>query len=114
MYDTDNRPEADPAVLLAWVETADDLAAIHNAAKVTNENDYRISLICLSQATTDYSITVSQEFANEFWKKELTQVVYKLYPTIMDLLRCINSKVSPLLTTHLYLTILSSLGILCL
>ena len=34
-YNTDNRPEADPAVLLAWVETADDLATIHNAAKVT-------------------------------------------------------------------------------
>ena len=34
-YNTDNRPEADPAVLLAWVETADDLATIHKAAKVT-------------------------------------------------------------------------------
>ena len=39
IYDTDNRPEADPAVLLAWVETIDDLATIHNAAKVTNENN---------------------------------------------------------------------------
>ena len=27
-------PEADPAVLLAWVETEEDLTAIHNAAKV--------------------------------------------------------------------------------
>ena len=30
-----------------------------------------------SQNTNDYSITVSQEFANEFWKKELTQVDFK-------------------------------------
>ena len=29
------RPEADPAVLLAWVETEEDLTAIHNAAKVS-------------------------------------------------------------------------------
>ena len=28
------RPEADPAVLLAWIETEEDLTAIHNAAKV--------------------------------------------------------------------------------
>ena len=47
----------------------------------------------LFQATNDYSITVSQEFANEFWKKELTQVVYKLYPGIMETLKTINFKV---------------------
>ena len=29
-----------------------------------------------TQNTNDYSITVSQEFANEFWKKELTQVSF--------------------------------------
>ena len=45
------------------------------------------------QATNDYSITVSQEFANEFWKKELTQVVYELYPGIMEGLKNINFKV---------------------
>ena len=45
------------------------------------------------QATNDYSITVSQEFANEFWKKELTQVVYELYPGIMEGLKNINVKV---------------------
>ena len=45
------------------------------------------------QATNDYSITVSQEFANEFWKKELTQVVYELYPDIMEGLKRLNMKV---------------------
>jgi hypothetical protein len=47
----------------------------------------------MSQATTDYSITVSQEYANQFWKKELTQVVYELDPTIMETLKLINFKV---------------------
>ena len=47
----------------------------------------------LVQATNDYSITVSQEFANEFWKKELTQVVYELYPDIMEGLKTLNRKV---------------------
>ena len=51
---------------------------------------------------------MSQEFANEFWRKELTQartlkelislsihfqVVYELYPGIMDTLKAINMKV---------------------
>ena len=34
---------------------------------------------CYFQNTNDYSITVSQEFANEFWKKELTQVSFDIY-----------------------------------
>merc|ERR1719187_34342 len=76
LYMINTTPEADPAVLLAWVETEEDLTAIHNAAKNTN----------------DYSITVSQEFANEFWKKELTQVVYELYPGIMETLKQVNFK----------------------
>ena len=37
---------------------------------------------------------MSQEFANEFWKKELTQVVYELYPGIMESLKAINMKSS--------------------
>ena len=28
------RPEADPAVLLAWIETKEDLETLHRAAKV--------------------------------------------------------------------------------
>merc|ERR1712106_743362 len=76
LYMINQMPEADPAVLLCWVESEADLTAIHNAAKSTN----------------DYSITVSQEFANEFWKKELTQVVYELYPGIMETLKTINFK----------------------
>ena len=50
-------------------------------------------ILNLMQATNDYSITVSQEFANEFWKKELTQVVYELYPDIMEGLKTLNRKV---------------------
>ena len=65
-------------MLLTWIENEADLQTIHNAAKDTN----------------DYSITVSQEFANEFWKKELTQVVYELYPGIMETLKTISFKVS--------------------
>jgi len=76
LYMINETPEADPAVLLSWVESEADLTAIHNAAKATN----------------DYSITVSQEFANEFWKKELTQVVYELYPGIMETLKQVNFK----------------------
>ena len=49
----------------------------------------------LLQATNTYSITVSQEFANQFWKKELTQIVYELYPGIMNTLKTINFKVYP-------------------
>ena len=67
--------------------------AIHNAAKVTNK-EKRNMIIRLVQSTNDYSITVSQEFANEFWKKELTQVVYELYPEIMEGLKTLNRKVN--------------------
>jgi len=76
LYMINETPESKPAVLLCWVENEADLTAIHNAAKASN----------------DYSITVSQEYANEFWKKELTQVVYELYPGIMETLKLINFK----------------------
>ena len=87
------RPEADPAVLLTWVENESDLQTIHNAAKVRSVASLQ-SYLRWYQATNDYSITVSQEFANEFWKKELTQVVYELYPGIMETLKTISFKVS--------------------
>ena len=87
------RPEADPAVLLTWVENESDLQTIHNAAKVRSVASLQ-SYLRWCQATNDYSITVSQEFANEFWKKELTQVVYELYPGIMETLKTISFKVS--------------------
>ena len=87
------RPEADPAVLLTWVENESDLQTIHNAAKVRLLASLQ-SYLRWYQATNDYSITVSQEFANEFWKKELTQVVYELYPGIMETLKTISFKVS--------------------
>ena len=61
------------------------------------------------QAINDYSITVSQEFANEFWKKELTQVVYELYPDIMEGLKRLNMKVRS--TEYYYINIIiTSLG----
>jgi len=78
LYMINETPEADPAVLLSWIENEADLENIHKAAK----------------STDSYSITVSQEFANEFWKKELTQVVYELYPGIMESLKAINLKSS--------------------
>ena len=80
------RPEADPAVLLAWIEDEADLETIHRAARVSSTNMV-ISVLCVHgsafQSTNAYSITVSQEFANEFWRAELTQVVYELYCTVL-------------------------------
>ena len=113
------RPEADPAVLLAWIEDEADLETIHRAARVsissTNMVTTELCVHCSAfQSTNAYSITVSQEFANEFWRAELTQVlyctvcnvltvlyctvltqvVYELYPGIMESLKAINFKVS--------------------
>ena len=76
------RPEADPAVLLAWIEDEADLETIHRAARVSSTNMVTTELCVHSsvfQSTNAYSITVSQEFANEFWKKELTQVSFDIY-----------------------------------
>ena len=115
------RPEADPAVLLAWIEDEADLETIHKAARVSSDHMV-ISVLCVHcsafQSTNAYSITISQEFANEFWRAELTQVVYynvlyctvlyctvlycteltqvvyELYPGIMESLKAINFKVS--------------------
>ena len=75
------RPEADPAVLLAWIEDEADLETIHRAARVsissTNMVTTELYVHCSAfQSTNAYSITVSQEFANEFWRAELTQVLY--------------------------------------
>ena len=88
------RPEADPAVLLAWIEDEADLETIHRAARVSSANMV-ISVLCVHcsafQSTNAYSITVSQEFANEFWRAELTQVVYcstVLYCTYCTVLYC--------------------------
>ena len=112
------RPEADPAVLLAWIEDEADLETIHRAARVSISSANMVTTeLCVHcsafQSTNAYSITVSQEFANEFWRAELTQVVYytvlyctvlyctvltqvvyELYPGIMESLKAINFKVS--------------------
>ena len=78
-------------MLLAWVETPEDLAAIHTAAKVTTASHQDPE--CCVAGHTQYSITVSQEYASQFWKAELTQVVYELYPDIMEGLKTLNRKV---------------------
>ena len=106
------RPEADPAVLLTWVENESDLQTIHNAAKVTLVASLQ-SYLRWYQATNDYSITVSQEFANEFWKKELTQVVYELYPGIMETLKTISFKVSIMIMIMIWLSSLVFLPCTC-
>ena len=82
-------------MLLAWIETQEDLETIHRAAKVRLDTTVGTSspLNMVVQSTNSYSITVSQEFANQFWKKELTQIVYELYPGIMNTLKAINFKV---------------------
>ena len=81
-------------MLLAWIETPEDLETIHRAAKVRpDRGHHQSSVLRLLQSTNTYSITVSQEFANQFWKKELTQIVYELYPGIMNTLKAINFKV---------------------
>ena len=67
----------------------------------------------LFQATNDYSITVSQEFANEFWKKELTQVVYELYPGIMEGLKRLNFKVRLICQSNYLYFVSVSLATLC-
>ena len=53
------RPEADPAVLLAWIEDEADLETIHRAARVS------ISISSTNMVTTDivcslFSVSVNQ------------------------------------------------------
>ena len=82
------RPEADPAVLLAWIENDLDLANIHRAARVRRSLYVIFLLYEALQSSDKYSITVSQEFANEFWKKELTQVTNDILWFGLIITRC--------------------------
>merc|ERR1711887_363382 len=65
-------PEALPAILLAWADSSSDLEAIKTAA----------------QGSPDYSITISEEFARDFWQNPQVSLIYKsLFPPIMNILR---------------------------
>merc|ERR1712130_458002 len=68
-------PEAKPAILLAWADNSDDLAAIKAAG----------------QASPDYSVTISLEYAQDFWKNALASPIYRvLFPPIMRILRTLG------------------------
>merc|ERR1712110_11103 len=65
-------PEAKPAILLAWADSSADLAAIKAAG----------------QASPDYSVTISLEYAQDFWQNALASPIYRiLFPPIMRILR---------------------------
>jgi len=68
-------PEAKPAILLAWADNSDDLAAIKAAG----------------QASPDYSVTISLEYAQDFWQNALASPIYRvLFPPIMRILRTLG------------------------
>ena len=59
------RPEADPAVLLAWIENEMDLANVHRAARVrTNIFAFAILFICVSQLKFERHSYVNKLFLN--------------------------------------------------
>ena len=110
-------PEAKPAILLAWADNSEDLAAIKAAGQVTELLDnphfwywsiswfsswschvligqkFCIGLalvgLCLGlglrriftetlQASPDYSVTISLEYAQDFWQNALASPIYRL------------------------------------
>ena len=71
VYMIEKQPETLPAVILAWVDNKRDLEAVQRAA----------------QTSDDYSITISNEFAKDFWKNPIVAKVYVIFPNIMNLLR---------------------------
>merc|ERR1719300_108242 len=75
LYVVHQIPEALPGILLAWADNINDLEAIQRAG----------------QDSSDYSVTISQEFTHTFWQNPLTRDVYKvLFPPIMAALRKIG------------------------
>ena len=62
-------PETLPAILLVWADSSSDLKAIKAAA----------------QDSSDYSITLSMEYARNFWKDPLVILTNNL--PIMDIVR---------------------------
>jgi len=75
LYVVHQIPEALPGILLAWADNINDLDAIQRAG----------------QDSSDYSVTISQEFTHTFWQNPLTRDVYKvLFPPIMAALRKIG------------------------
>ena len=83
-------PEALPAILLAWVDNTADLQAIKAAA----------------QDSPDYSITISEEFARDFWQNPKVAPVYRfLFPPIMTVLRKIGKKLHGTDSYPVFLTV---------
>ena len=68
-YIIQNTPETLPAILLAWADNPTDLQAIKAAA----------------QGSPDYSITLSMEYARNFWQDPLVIVTNNL--PILDVVR---------------------------
>lgn len=76
-YIVHQEPETRPAILLAWADNIQDLEAIRTAA----------------QGSSDYSITISLEYARDFWENAVTTKIYTLlFPPIMEMLRNIGRK----------------------
>ena len=69
-------PEAKPAILLAWADNSDDLAAIKAAGQVPNPPSLN-NLSTLPQASPDYSVTISLEYAQDFWQNALASPIYR-------------------------------------
>ena len=69
-------PEAKPAILLAWADNSDDLAAIKAAGQVPNPPSLN-NLSTLPQTSPDYSVTISLEYAQDFWQNALASPIYR-------------------------------------
>ena len=70
LYKIHRAPETQPAVILVWVEDMKDLWRIQEAAL----------------RSTEYSITINNEYAGDFWNSFKTRIVYKFLPTVLNCL----------------------------
>ena len=60
-----DEPETQPAVLLVWTDSLQDLQNLQAAAQDSQQK---------------YSITIGNEFANNFWQSPAVSAVYELLP----------------------------------
>ena len=89
-YIVHETPETLPAILLAWADSSSDLQAIKAAG----------------QESSDYSITISEEFARDFWQNPQVALIYKfLFPPIMTVLRKIGKKLHGTDSFPVFLTV---------
>ena len=65
------RPEADPAVLLAWVENEMDLANVHRAARVREDVFFVILVNCVSQQRFERYSCVHKLFQNMWGRSRI-------------------------------------------